>query len=155
MLQLLDMARSVLRISFAAILFVAGFAKINDPDPAMVFLLNTFLLPVDRGAILALGASELALGAWVISKRFPFAAALCVYASLVVFGSVHYVASGLPESVDCGCFGSTKAGGLVASWPPEAWMASTWSLAALSLVLLPWKRIASGESEDGPSSAEG
>lgn len=132
--------QSVSRLLLAAVLLAGGTGKLSDPLEGLNFVREVLLVPVNTGIIRLLGAMEVAPACWVLSRRCAAAASLVTYSAFLSFGAVHFLTLGLPHEVDCGCFGSNVPKEL-AQVAPGMWIAATWSLAAISLVLFPWRRL--------------
>ena len=99
---------NVLRLAFAALLLVAGIAKLLDL-PGFVAVVATYqTLPgfLLAPAALALTLAELALGAWLLSGHRVVEAAIAT--ALLHLGYLGWLVLALARGLDlpnCGCFG--------------------------------------------------
>jgi hypothetical protein len=92
----------------AALIALAGIAKVARPDPARVALRTTGL-PSTAIAVRALGVTEVAIAAVVLLYGHEMGGALVALAYFGFAGFASLLASKSRRAVPCGCFGSGSA----------------------------------------------
>ena len=129
-----DLVPGMCRAGLALIFGYAGIQKLRDPSPTADFLAAMTRLDIPSGAVMALGAAEVALALALfarVSDRFTARAAMVTSSVFLTFHA--FTLTRDDPAPPCGCMGAA-----VAETPihPGWWIAFTGAMIVASGVLL-------------------